>query len=139
MFRSFNEEAIRRAIRLSGLESLVNEKGEDYICGENGANLSGGEKQRISIARSLLRDAKVLLVDEATSSLDAATAAQVTEAILSLDHMTRIVVTHSMDGEILGKFDRILALRNGRAEETGTFTELMEKKGYFYSLYTVSQ
>ncbi|MBQ4564434.1 MAG: ABC transporter ATP-binding protein, partial [Lachnospiraceae bacterium] len=77
MFREFPEEEINEAIRLSGLSALTREKGADYLCGENGCGLSGGEKQRISIARSLLKKAQVLLVDEATAALDAETAYQV--------------------------------------------------------------
>ena len=139
MFRKFPEEEVNRAICLAGLEALIKEKGEDYVCGENGCNLSGGEKQRISIARSLLRKSKVLLVDEATSALDAVTASQVTDAILDIENITRIVVTHSMDESLLRKFDSIMVMKNGKAEETGTFGELMARKEYFYSLYTVAQ
>lgn len=63
MFRDFPEEQIREAIRLSGLTGLLEDKGADYLCGENGCGLSGGEKQRITIARSLLKKSQVLLVD----------------------------------------------------------------------------
>ena len=139
MFNKFAEEEVERAIELSGLSKLMEQRGEDYICGENGSGLSGGEKQRISIARSLLRDAQVLLVDEATASLDAMTACQVSNAILDLEHITRIVVTHSLDAVLLKRYDCIMALKNGKIEEKGTFEELMKQKNYFYSLYTVSQ
>ena len=139
MFSPFPEAEVERAIELSGLSALVAERGGDYLCGENGSGLSGGEGQRISIARSLLRRSEVLLVDEATAALDAATAYQVTDAILSLEGMTRILVTHSLDAALLRRCDRILALRGGRIVESGTFDELMSRRGYFYSLYTVSQ
>lgn len=139
MFSPFPEAEVERAIELSGLSALVAERGGDYLCGENGSSLSGGEGQRISIARSLLRRSEVLLVDEATAALDAATAYQVTDAILSLEGMTRILVTHSLDAALLRRCDRILALRGGRIVESGTFDELMSRRGYFYSLYTVSQ
>lgn len=139
MFGKFAKEEVERAIELSGLSKLMEQRGEDYICGENGSGLSGGEKQRISIARSLLRDAQVLLVDEATASLDAMTACQVSNAILDLEHITRIVVTHSLDAVLLKRYDCIMALKNGKIEEKGTFEELMKQKNYFYSLYTVSQ
>ena len=139
MFSPFPEAEVERAIELSGLSALVAERGGDYLCGENGSGLSGGEGQRVSIARSLLRRSEVLLVDEATAALDAATAYQVTDAILSLGGMTRILVTHSLDAALLRRCDRILALRGGRIVESGTFDELMSSRGYFYSLYTVSQ
>lgn len=139
MFSEFPEEAVERAIELSGLSALIAEKGEHYLCGENGSGLSGGEKQRISIARSLLKNSQVLLVDEATAALDAQTAYQVTDSILCLDGITRIVVTHALDETLLRRYDCILTLKNGTITESGSFDQLMEQRGYFYSLYTVSQ
>jgi putative ABC-type multidrug/protein/lipid transport system, ATPase component len=139
MFRDFPEDEIDEAIRLSGLSALIEEKGTDYLCGENGSGLSGGEKQRISIARSLLKKSQVLLVDEATASLDAETAYQVSSAILRLEGITSIVVTHSLDEGLLKQYDGILTLKNGCIVEAGTFDELIAEKGYFYSLFTVSQ
>lgn len=139
MFSDFPEKEVDRAIALSGLSALVAQKGEGYLCGENGSGLSGGEKQRISIARSLLKNAQVLLVDEATAALDAQTAFQVSDAILNLQNLTRLVVTHALDGNLLRRYDCVLTLKNGEICEFGRFDELMEKKGYFYSLYTVSQ
>ena len=139
MFREFPEDEIENAIRLSGLSELITEKGADYLCGENGSGLSGGEKQRISIARSLLKKSQVLLVDEATAALDAETAFRVSSAILDLDGITCIVVTHALDATLLSKYDSIITLKNGKVTEAGKFDELIEKKGYFYSLYTVSQ
>ncbi|MDD6678935.1 MAG: ABC transporter ATP-binding protein [Firmicutes bacterium] len=139
LFSDFPREDVDRAIRQSGLSSLIEARGEDYLCGENGNGLSGGEKQRISIARSLLRKSQVLLADEATAALDAQTAYQVSSAILDLEGLTRIVVTHALDESLLSRYDCILTLKNGQIAEAGTFRELMEKKGFFYSLYTVAQ
>ena len=138
MFRDFPAEQVRKAVKESGLTQLVSQKGKDYICGENGGNLSGGERQRVSIARSLLRGTPVLLLDEATASLDARTAREVTEAILDLEGLTRLVVTHRLEAPLLTRYDEILVLRNGALWERGSFQELMEKGGYFFSLYTVS-
>ena len=139
MFSGFPREEVDRAIELSGLSKLIAERGENYLCGENGSGLSGGEKQRISIARSLLKKSQVLLVDEATAALDARTAFQVSNAILDLNNLTRIVVTHSLDENLLKRYDCVLTLKNGRITESGSFNDLMEKKGYFHSLFTVSQ
>jgi ABC-type multidrug transport system fused ATPase/permease subunit len=118
---------------------VIEEKGTDYLCGENGNGLSGGEKQRISIARSLLKKSQVLLVDEATAALDTETAKQVFDSILSYDEMTSIVITHSLDESLLKRYDEILTMKNGQIVERGTFDNLMDKKGYFYSLFTVGQ
>jgi ABC-type multidrug transport system fused ATPase/permease subunit len=139
MFKEFNEDEINQAIKSSGLEKLINERGKDYLCGENGSSLSGGERQRISIARALLRKTPVLLVDEATSALDAETSFEVLDAILKLKEHTRIIVTHDLDENILRRCSELFVLKNGELIEKGTFDALMDKKGYFYSLYTVSQ
>jgi ABC-type multidrug transport system fused ATPase/permease subunit len=139
MFGEFDDEEVTRAINLSGLSVLIEKRGEEYLCGENGNGLSGGEKQRISIARSLLKKSQVLLVDEATAALDAETAYQVSSSIIGLEGATAIVVTHSLDEALLKQYDGILTLKNGSLIEYGTFDELMERKEYFYSLFTVSQ
>ena len=139
MFHDFPKAEVDRAMELSGLSKLIAERGEDYLCGENGSGLSGGEKQRVSIARSLLKKSQVLLVDEATAALDAETAFQVSNAILGLDDITSIVVTHSLDEGLLKQYDGIITLKDGSIVETGTFDELIAEKGYFYSLFTISQ
>lgn len=139
MFSTFPKEEVERAIALSGLAELIAARGEDYLCGENGNGLSGGEKQRISIARSLLRKSQVLLADEATAALDAETACQVAGSILDLTGMLRVVVTHSLDEALLRRYDCILVMKNGRIVERGRFDELMQRRNYFYSLYTVTQ
>lgn len=123
----------------ANLTGLLAERGEAYRCGENGVGLSGGEKQRISIARTLLKKSSVLLADEATAALDAKTAHAVTSDLLDLTGMTRIIVTHNLEASALRRFDRILVMKDGCIEETGTFDELMAGKGYFYALFTVSQ
>lgn len=139
MFSDFPASAVDRAIALSGLSALIDTRGENYLCGENGSGLSGGEKQRISIARSLLKRSQILLVDEATAALDAQTAFQVSDAILNLDGLTRIVVTHALDATLLRRYDCILTLKNGCIAEYGSFDALMAHKDYFYSLFTFSQ
>ena len=139
MFRDFPAADVDDAIALSGLSELIAQHGEDYQCGENGRGLSGGEKQRISIARSLLQKSSVLLADEATAALDAQTAYQVTSDILKLDGITRIIVTHALVGSLLRQYDGIIVLKDGRIVENGTFEDLMEQKGYFYALYTIAQ
>lgn len=138
MFSDFPAEQVREAVRQSGLDALIAEKGADYPCGENGSGLSGGERQRVSIARCLLRRTPVLLVDEATAALDAKTAAGVTDAILKLENTTRIVVTHRLEASQLRRYDEIIVLKNGTVSEQGDFDTLMERKGQLYSLYMVA-
>lgn len=137
MYQPVSEERLRQVAQRSQLEGLIAEKGWEYRCSPE--SLSGGERQRISIARSLLQEADILIGDEITSALDAGTAAEVARTILSLQGVTRIMVTHSLQESILSQYDELIILKNGRVEEQGHFEELMEKKGYFYALFTIAQ
>ena len=139
MFHDFPKTEMDEAIARAHLGALIRERGEDYLCGENGSGLSGGEKQRISIARSLLKKSSVLLADEVTAALDAQTAHRVSSDILDLQGITRIVVTHTLEESLLRRYDKIFVLRGGRIEEAGSFADLMANKGYFYALFTVAQ
>lgn len=136
MFRQFPQEEMDRAIQNAGLSALCRQKGRDYLCGEGGCNLSGGERQRISIARCFLRKSPIIFVDEAEAALDNETANAVLQTILDMEQNMRIVVTHRLDAPIMRQYDE---LHNGQIEESGTFDELIEQKGYFYSLYRISQ
>lgn len=137
MFHEFPDKEVTLALERSGLSEFIEKRGEDFVCGENGANLSGGERQRISIARALLRKSPILLVDEATAALDAATARAVSFSILNLVGMTRIVVTHRLEEAILRRYDKILVMKNGTICEQGNFDTLMQQKGQFYSLFQI--
>ena len=137
LFQNYREEELQSVIERAGLGNLVKEKGLDYLCGENGAALSGGERQRISIARSLLRKTPILLADEITASLDKENTYLVLDTLLNIENTTEILVLHDLDSRILSRVDRICVLKNGKVEEEGNFTELLEKKGYFYALYHV--
>lgn len=139
LYKQFPEQEVQEAIQQAGLTELIHSHGKDYVCGENGNALSGGEKQRISIARALLRKTSVLLMDEATAALDEITANEIMTSILSMKNMTCIVVTHRLDENILKQYDKIVVLHNGKVEEYDTFEKLLEKKGYFHSLYTISR
>ena len=138
LFKPFPNAEVDRVIHLAGLDDLIAAKGKDYQCGENGSHLSGGEKQRIAIARSLLKKSEILLVDEATSALDNETSANVTQSILDLQGILRLVITHRLDANSLKQYDEILVMKSGELIERGSFEDLMNQKAYFYSLYTVS-
>ena len=125
-------------MKLARLEDLMKERGEEMRCGEGGALLSGGQKARISIARSLMKNSSVLLADEITASLDAETAHGVTSDLLDLEDVTRIIVTHRLEKSLLERFDGILVMKDGKIVERGKFRDLMDEKGYFYALYTVA-
>jgi ATP-binding cassette, subfamily B, bacterial MsbA len=109
-------------------------KGFDTNIGELGGRLSGGEKQRLCIARALIKDAPILILDEATSSLDTEAEAVVQKALENLMHgRTAFVIAHRLS--TVRNADRVAVLVNGRIVESGTHASLIEKKGEYYKLY----
>ena len=139
MYSQVDETLLAEAITKSGLADLIQEKGAEYRCGENGCNLSGGEKQRISIARALVKRSKILLLDEATSALDNETSISITNHLLAIDNTTKIMITHRLDEEILRKFDEIIVLKHGEIVESGTYDKLMNNNSTFKSLVEFSE
>lgn len=139
MYQDFSKDEIDQVVKQSGLIELVNKRGLEYECGENGSFLSGGERQRIAIARSLIRHTNVLLADEITASLDANTSFHVMSSIIELKGITRVLVLHDLDENILRQADEIITLKSGSIREKGSFEELINKRGYFYSLFKVSK
>ncbi len=112
--------------------------GYDMKVGERGGQLSGGEKQRIAIARAILHDPKILILDEATSSLDSATEKKIQAAIARLvKGRTTFAIAHRLS--TLRNADRLIVLDDGKVAEVGTHEELMDRKGIFYNLVRTQQ
>ena len=134
-FKSYSEKQINEVVERAGLKSFVQSlpNGLNTVINENGNNISGGEKQRISIARALLKNADLLIYDEPTSNLDRTTAKEI-ENILLKENKTCIMITHKLDEELLNKFDEILVLKDGFLEETGSYQQLIEKGNFFRKL-----
>lgn len=131
------EEVIDAAIAAHAHEFILKKPdGYDTEVGERGNRLSGGEKQRIAIARAILRDPRILILDEATSSLDTETEKKIQEALRNLTKgRTTIAIAHRLS--TLRNCDRLLVIEDGKLVEIGTHEELMEKQGVFYNLVSM--
>jgi ATP-binding cassette subfamily B protein/subfamily B ATP-binding cassette protein MsbA len=122
--------------RLAGLQDFIEQLPQRYdtVVGELGATLSEGERQRLTIARAILRNAPILILDEPTSSVDVETEAQIMEGLAHLTAAsTTFIIAHRLS--TIRRADRILVIRNGRIEETGSFQDLMVGETFFRRLY----
>ena len=135
-YNDYSIEQVNQIVHEAGLDHFVESlpDGLDTVINENGNNISGGEKQRISIARTLLKNADLLIYDEPTSNLDHVTAKEVEKNLLNRNN-TCIMITHRLEDNLLERFDEILVLDHGTIVESGTFKVLLDRKGLFYSLY----
>jgi ATP-binding cassette subfamily B protein len=126
------------ALQKASCQNLLSraEKGLDTMIGEGGLKLSGGEKQRLSIARALLRKPKVLLFDEATSALDSLTEEEITDTIRDISqkgNQITILIAHRLS--TIMHADRIYVLEKGDVVETGNHESLLEEKGLYYAMW----
>ena len=136
--KDYSEEKVKDVILKAELGKYLDRLYDKELISENANNLSGGEKQRISIARSLIKDTKIILADEILSSLDNEIAFSIEKGLLELENITLISVTHRLIKENLKQYDQILVLKDGKIEEKGNFEELMNFDSYFKKLYTIS-
>ena len=130
------KEDVFEASRLSMSEDFINklDKGFETIVGENGTRLSGGEKQRISIARAFLRESKIILLDEPTSSLDSETENKIQLALKKLtENKTTIVIAHRLS--TIQSASKIIVIDNGNVVSTGTHNELLNKSNIYTNFY----
>lgn len=133
------DDAIIAAAQAVGAHGFILklEKGYDTLVGEGGAILSGGQKQLISFARALLADPRVLILDEATSSVDTQTERIIQSALERLfNGRTSFVIAHRLS--TITRADKIVVIDKGRIVEAGTHTELLEKRGRYFDLYTMA-
>lgn len=133
-----SEEDLLDALYKASCQNLLSraEKGVDTMIGEGGLKLSGGEKQRLSIARALLRKPKLLIFDEATSALDSLTEDEITQTIRKVSSMNdqiTIIIAHRLS--TIMHADRIYVLEKGEVVETGGHEQLLTEKGLYYAMW----
>ena len=135
-----SEEDVDRAIRMAHLDHFISQlpKGKDTLVGERGLKLSGGEKQRVAIARTILKNPAILVFDEATSSLDSKTERAILQAIreISAGH-TSLVIAHRLSTVV--DADRIFVLENGGIVESGSHQELLAQHGTYHHMWILQQ
>jgi len=131
-----SREEIRAVSRIAHCDEFIEgfEKGYDTIVGERGVRLSGGQRQRVAIARAILADPKILILDEATSSLDSESEAMIQDGLKALRHgRTTFVIAHRLS--TIRSSDQILVLEHGEIVESGTHDELLARAGRYRQLY----
>lgn len=138
LYQDFPKGEVIEALRKAGIYDTIRKlpDGVDEKIQENGKNFSGGELQRIALARLFLRNKAMTFLDEITSGLDNATAYEIEKRLLDED-MTIISITHRYNKTLMQKYDEIIVMGEGKIVESGTFDALMEKEGEFFQLYKV--
>jgi subfamily B ATP-binding cassette protein MsbA len=131
------EEQIMRACRIARVDEFAETFADKYdtVVGERGVKLSGGQRQRISIARAILAEPRILILDEATSSLDSESEQLIQQGLSYLMHgRTTFVIAHRLS--TIRRADQIMVMEKGKIVERGTHAELYAARGRYYDLYT---
>ena len=129
-------EEVEQAARMAGIHSYILQlpNGYDTVLTDEGTNISKGQKQLLTIARAILLDARMLILDEATSNVDARTERRIQKAMAALmEGKTCFIIAHRLSTIVHA--DRILVVKDGNMIEQGTHKELLEKKGFYEELY----
>ncbi len=127
-----SDEEVKHVAKLAQCEEFINKlpQGYDTQIGENGENISGGERQRISIARALLKDAPIILLDEATASLDVENETKIQAGISELiKNKTVLIIAHRM--RTVANAHKVVVLKEGKVSEIGNPAELLKQNGEF--------
>jgi len=136
----YTDQEVIEAAKLANADEFINKSPDGYetIVGDRGLKLSGGEKQRLAIARAIIRKPEILILDEATSSLDNVSEAVVQQAINKVsNNCTTFIIAHRLS--TVQNADMILVLDKGKIVESGTHKELLKKKGNYWELYNIQK
>ena len=134
------QKEIEEAAKLAHADDFITNlhHGYDTLVGERGVKLSGGERQRVAIARAILKNAPILILDEATSSLDSVSEMHIKAALdVLMKGRTTIVIAHRLS--TIEKMDRIIVLEQGKIVEEGTHKSLIDKKGVYHNFWSHQQ
>lgn len=135
----YNEEKVKYFLEKVNLKKFSDNINKENFIQENGNNLSGGEKQRISICRALIRETDIILADEIFSSLDDETAKNIENELLNIKDITLISIAHRLFEKNLKKYDKIIVLKNGEIVENDSFENLISKKSYFSNIFDINK
>ena len=138
LYQNYSRDEVIEALQKAGIYDTIQKlpEGVDEKIQENGKNFSGGELQRIALARLFLRNKAMTFLDEITSGLDNATAYEIEKRLLDED-MTIVNITHRYNKVLMQKYNEIIVMDAGKIAERGKFDELMEKEGEFFDLYKI--
>ncbi len=133
LYEDYKDHETESALSASGVNKFLPQtsSGLSTPVGENGCNLSGGQRQRIAVARALIQKKPILIIDEGTSAIDMQTAYDIESSLLKMDNLTVVTITHNMNTDLLGLYDCIIYMENGRIVETGNLNELLSKQSSF--------
>ena len=138
LYQEYSKEDVINALKKAGIYDTIQKlpDGVDEKIRENGSNFSGGELQRIALARLFLRNKTMTFLDEITSGLDNETACEIEKRLLDED-MTIINITHRYNKALMQKYNEIIVMDGGKIVERGSFDELIEKGEVFYNLFKI--
>jgi ABC-type multidrug transport system fused ATPase/permease subunit len=137
LYEDFTDYEMEKALSASGVSKFLPQmpSGLNSPAGENGCSLSGGQRQRVAVARALIREKPILILDEGTSAIDMQTAYDIENSLLKVSDLTLITITHNMSQDLLGLYDCIIYMEDGRVAETGSLDELLARQSSFYHFF----
>lgn len=141
LYTNFSDQEIEDALEASGVSQFLEQTANGLLTpvGENGSSLSLGQRQRIAVARALIRKKPILVLDEGTSAVDMQTAYDIESKLLMIKNLTLITITHNLSKDILERYDTIIYIENGCIMEIGNLQELLVKKAQFYRFFTLQK